>query len=98
MEANDSAEEVNNLSSVCSDLSIVQYGNKSTLPFDHAHAKYNKYPSAWADQRVLKKILPGIIKNITQWFWCQTISLHQSLLYFSNAFRLPLLHEQNSDV
>ena len=43
---------------------------------------------------VLKKILPGVIKNITQWFWYQTISLHQSFLYFSNAFRLPLLHEQ----
>ena len=48
---------------------------------------------------VLKKISPGVIKNNTQWFWCQTISIHQSFLYFSNAFRLPLLHEQNnSDV
>ena len=48
---------------------------------------------------VLKKILPGVIKNNTQWFWCQTISIHQSFLYFSNAFRLPLLHEQKySDV
>ena len=44
---------------------------------------------------VLKKISPGVIKNNTQWFWCQTISIHQSFLYFSNAFRLPLLHEQN---
>ena len=48
---------------------------------------------------VLKKILPGVIKNITQWFWCQTISIHQSFLYFSNTFRLPLLYEQKySDV
>ena len=48
---------------------------------------------------VLKKILPGVIKNITQWFWCQTISIHQSFLYFSNTFRLPLLREQKySDV
>ena len=27
---------------------------------------------------VLKKIIPGVIKNNTQWFWCQTISIHQS--------------------
>ena len=48
---------------------------------------------------VLKKILLGVIKNITQWFWCQTISIHQSFLYFSNAFRLPLLYElKYSDV
>ena len=48
---------------------------------------------------VLKKILLGVIKNNTQWFWCQTISIHQSFLYFSNAFQLPLLHEQKySDV
>ncbi len=31
---------------------------------------------------VLKKIIPGVIKNSTQWFWCQTISMHQRFLYF----------------
>ena len=30
---------------------------------------------------MLKKIIPSVIKNNTQWFWCQTISIHQSFLY-----------------
>ena len=30
---------------------------------------------------VLKNIF-GVIKNNTQWFWCQTISMHQRFLYF----------------
>ena len=30
---------------------------------------------------MLKKIIPGVIKNNTQWFWCQTISIHQSFFY-----------------
>ena len=29
---------------------------------------------------VIKKISPGDIKNITQWFWCQSISTFQSFL------------------
>ena len=30
---------------------------------------------------VLKKIIPSVMKNNIQWFWCQTISIHQSFLY-----------------
>ena len=30
---------------------------------------------------VLNKIILDVIKNNTQWFWCQTISMHQSFLY-----------------
>ena len=36
---------------------------------------------------VLKKIIPGVIKNNTQWFWCQTISMHQRFLYFKLQYR-----------
>ena len=30
---------------------------------------------------VLKKISQGDIKNIAQWFWCQTISMHDSYVF-----------------
>ena len=27
---------------------------------------------------LLRKIILGVMKNNTQWFWCQTISIHQA--------------------
>ena len=35
---------------------------------------------------VLKKIILGVIKNNTQWFWCQTISIHQSFYILAIHF------------
>ena len=39
---------------------------------------------------VLKKIIPGVIKNNTQWFWCQTISMYQRFLYFKQRVRYSI--------
>ena len=39
------------------------------------------YPSTWVDQRGPlgdKENITGDIKNITQWFWCQTVNTPQN--------------------
>ena len=46
---------------------------------------------------VLKKILPGVIKITPSGFGVRQLAFIKA--FFSNAFRLPLLHEQKySDV
>ena len=40
---------------------------------------------------VLKKIIPGVIKNNTQWFWCQTISIHQSFFILKQYISIAII-------
>ena len=40
---------------------------------------------------VLKKVSQGDIKNIAQWFWCQTISMHES--YSTSQVAMPEMQQ-----
>ena len=39
-------------------------------------------------------LIPGVIKNNTQWFWCQTISIHQSFFILKQYISIAIIiHE-----